>query len=260
MNTNRNFTLASLAGGAVCIILSLLYSNSLSLIAASGFFALSIFLWKYGYLFIPLITSATRLIEIRDGYEVSSERDYIIKKTASGYLATKFLEIRFYESSSDKDKEQKLILFDSFEKTLSSLKYLVRISLMINAIDLSSHIDEIKTKRSALESKKSNKTRLSEDESLRLERELAYWNRLLERLSQGERPLELIAFASTTSSGLTKEEVISKVFNQAKELKTILSSSLGADIAELKDLDMLRCFEWEKFNPPDEKELKDQIF
>ncbi|MBI5223374.1 hypothetical protein HY990_03055 [Candidatus Micrarchaeota archaeon] len=260
MFLNRAVTAAAIIGGAFCIILSILFSSGFLIAISAFFFCLSIAIWKYGYLLIPPLTKATNIIEVRNGFEIPPTRDYIVKKTQSGYYVTKYLEVRFYESSMDKENEEKKILFDSFEKAISSLKYIVRISLMISTLELSSHIEEIKTKRGSVEAKKSKEGKISDDEKMRMDRELAYWNRLLDRISSGDRPVEVIAFAATTANGLTREEALSRASRQAKELKTILSSSLGCDINELKDLDMIRCFEWEFFNPTSQEEIKDETF
>lgn len=207
-----------------------------------------------------MITKATNIIEIRDNYEVPSTRDYILKKTGSGYYSTKFLEIKYYESSMDKNEDGKKMMFESFEKAISSLKYIVKISLLISAIDLSKHIDDIKTRRSNAETRRAAEGNVKADELIKYDREIAMWNRLLDRLGKGERAVEVIAFASTTAFGLTREEAVGKVNRQAKEIRTILSSSMGCDIRELKDLEMLKCFEWELFFPTSEEELYDETF
>jgi hypothetical protein len=247
-------------GGIISVISSLLYGNPILPIIASFFFCMTLLLWKYGYLLIPFFTRAAKVVEMHDGYEVPPTRDYIAKKNESGYYVSKFLEIRFYESSMDKNNEEKKTMFDSFEKAVSSLKYIVKISLMISTLDLSKHIDDIKTKRSAVESKKAKEVKLAVDESMRMDRELAYWNRLLDRITQGERPVEIIAFATTTAFGLTREEAVSRANRQAKELKTILSSSLGCDVRDLSDLEMMKCFEWDYFFPTSAEEIKDALF
>lgn len=260
MFINRAITITSIVGGVIAIILSFLYVNPIFPLIAAAFFTFSILVWKYGYLFIPLLTRGTRIVEMRGGYEIPPSRDSIVKKTKNGYFSTKFLEIRYYESSMDKSKEEKRSMFEAFEKAISSLKYIVKISLMISTLDLSTHIDEIKTKRSAAETKKTKDRGMSTEDVMRTERELAYWNRLLDRITSGERPVEVIAYASTTAFGLTREEALGRVSRQAKELKTILSSSLGCDIRELSDLDMIRCFEWDYFFPTTHEEIKDQLF
>jgi hypothetical protein len=140
------------------------------------------------------------------------------------------------------------------------MKYIVKITLMISTLDLSKHIEEIKTKRGAVEAKKAKEAKMAADESMRMDRELAYLNRLLDRITSGERPVEVIAFATTTAFGLTRDEALSRVSRQAKELKTILSSSLGCDVRDLTDVEMLKCFEWEYFFPTSQEEIKDELF
>ncbi len=260
MFLNRAVTAVAILGGVVSTIISLVYQNPIFTLISAAFFALSILLWKYGYLIITVITKATNIVEVRGGYEVPATRDHIIKKNDTGYYASKFLEVRFYESAMEKEAGEKRTMFESFEKAISSLKYIVKISLMISTLDLSHHIDEIKTKRSTVEAKKAKGTKLAANETLRMDRELAYWNRLLDRITQGERPVEVIAFASTTAFGLTRDEAVSRVSRQSKELKTILSSSLGCDVRELKDLDMLKCFEWDYFFPTTREEIRDTLF
>jgi hypothetical protein len=257
---NRAITVTALAGGVVSIIMSLVYGNPLLPLIAAAFFMTSLALWKYGYLFIPAITKATNIVEIHGGYEVPPSRDYILKKNSNGYFVSKFLEVRFYESSMEKEADEKRTMFESFEKAISSLKYIVKISLMISTLDLSHHIDEIKTKRSTVEAKKAKTVKLAANESLRMDRELAYWNRLLDRITKGERPVEVIAFASTTAFGLTRDEALGRVSRQSKELRTILSSSLGCDVRELKDIEMLKCFEWDYFFPTTAEDIKDALF
>ncbi|MEW6035741.1 MAG: hypothetical protein AB1529_03955 [Candidatus Micrarchaeota archaeon] len=261
MFMNRAVTAASLLGGILAVVISLVYGNPILPVIAAVFFFMTLLLWKYGYLLIPFFTRATNIVEVHSGgYEVPPTRDYIIKKTEGGYYATRFLEVRFYESSMDKSQDEKRTMFDSFEKAVSSLKYIVRVTLMISTLDLSRHIEEIKTKRGVVEAKKAKEAKLAADESMRMDRELAYWNRLLDRITQGERPVEIVAFASTTAFGLTRDEALGRVSRQAKELKTILSSSLGCDIRDLSDIEMLKCFEWEYFFPTTQEEIKDALF
>jgi hypothetical protein len=260
MFLNRAVTAISVLGGLVCIVISLVYGNPILPIIGSVFFLFSIALWRYGYIIVPVLTKATNIVEVHGGYEVPPSRDYIIKKNESGYYASKFLEVRFYESSMDKNADEKKAMFDSFEKAISSLRYIVKITLMISTLDLSNYIEDIKTRRGSVEAKKAKEAKIAADESIRMDRELAHWNRLLDRITQGERPVELIAYASTTAFGLTRDEALSRVSRQAKELRTILSSSLGCDVRELTDLDMLKCFEWDYFFPTTQEEIKDELF
>lgn len=260
MYFNRGVIIASLLGGFASIVLCVVFNNTLFAIIAALLFTLSLALWKYGYLFVPVITKMTNIVEIRDSYEIPPTRDYVIKKRPEGYYCTKFLEVRFYESSMDKGENEKRLIFESFEKAVSALKYVVKLSMLISAIDISKHIDEIKTKRSNLETKRFSQEKLDQTDIIRYDREIAMLNRLLDRFSKGERPIEMIAFASTTAFGLTRDEAVTKLNRQARELRTILSSALSCDVNELKDTEMLKCFEWELFAPPSEEEMRDEVF
>lgn len=255
---NRAIIIASLVGGLLAILIALASGQAIASVLAALLFTISLLLWKYGYLIVPLITRASRIVEVRGSYEIPPSRDYIIKKTVNGYYAAAFLEVRFYESATEKDEAGKRTMFEAFEKTISALKYVVKISMLISAIDLSKHIEEIKTKRSSAEGRKAQGA--ATDESVRLDREIAMWNRQLDHITHGERPVEIISFASTTAFGLTKEEASGKVRRQARELKTILSSSLGCDIRELSDLEMLKCFEWDLFFPTSAEDIRDETF
>lgn len=259
MIVNRMYTLAALGGGIISLLFCFATGQVVLALIASFFFAISIVVWRYGYILIPFFTSAAKIVEVRGGYTIPPTRDCIIKGAGGGFYASKFLEIQFYESMIDKSTQEKSSMIESFEKALASLKNVVKISLMVSAVDLTKHIDQIKAKRSAAESQRRRLPPNSE-ELTRLDREIAMWNRLLSRLTQGDRPLEITSFAMTTSFGVTREEAISKVRRQAKEIKTILSSTLGADVTELLDTDMIRCFEWSYFIPADSEQLRDEVF
>lgn len=259
MFINRAITATALIGGLLALATSMIYGNALIVLASAILFTASLGLWKYGYILIPVFTRAANVVEVRGEHEVPPGRDYIIKKTPSGYFVTRFLEIRFYESSMDKSEDQKSMMFEAFEKAISSLRYVVKISLLISVLDLSKEIDDIKTRRSAAEAKKA-KSGARSDEITKLDREIAKWNRLLDRLMHGEKSVELVAFASTSAFGLTRDEAVSRASRQAKELKTILSSSMGCEVHDLVDTDMLQCFEWDYFVPSTSEEIKDEIF
>ncbi|MBN2122440.1 hypothetical protein JW721_05310 [Candidatus Micrarchaeota archaeon] len=259
MITNRMVTFAVLGGGVLSLLFSFVSGQIIFTVISSFFFAISMLLWKYGYILIPFFTSAANVIEVRGGYNIPPTRDCITKRAGGGYYASKFLEIQFYESMIDKDDAGKSSMIESFEKSLASLKNVLKISLLVSAVDLTKHIDKIKAKRSSAESRRRRLPPNSE-EIVRLDREIAMWNRQLERITRGDRSLEITAFAQTTAFGVTREEAISKARRQAKEAKTILSSTLGADVAELLDTDMIKCFEWSYFIPADSEQLRDEVF
>ncbi len=259
MIMNRLVTIIALLGGGLSFMLALAFGAYIPAIAAGLFFFLSIFVWKYGYLLLPHFTKAANIVEVRGEYTIPPERDYVLKKSADRYYATKFLEISFYESSMDKSDAEKRLLFESFEKVLSALKHPLKVSFLLAPVDVSKYVDDIKARRSEAEEKKFKLSQNSPD-AIRMDREITMWTRQLERLTSGERPMEITAFASTTASAVTKDEAVSRSRRQAQELKTILSSTLSAGVRELSDLDMIKCFEWEYFIPEQREDLLDEVF
>ena len=148
MIMNRLVTIIALLGGGLSFMLALAFGAYIPAIAAGLFFFLSIFVWKYGYLLLPHFTKAANIVEVRGEYTIPPERDYILKKSADRYYATKFLEISFYESSMDKSDAEKRLLFESFEKVLSALKHPLKVSFLLAPVDVSKYVDDIKARRS----------------------------------------------------------------------------------------------------------------
>jgi hypothetical protein len=257
---NRFITIGCLLVSVAALIYTVVSGNAFAAMVAVIFSFLTLLVWKYGYLIMPYFFQKTKIVEIRYGYEIPPSRDYLIRKTPSGYLATKFLEIKLHESTLDKGEKERAALLASFERAISSLNNVVKISYLLAPLDITKHVEEIKTQRSMAEVKRAKLGSKEKEEAVILDRQIAMWNRLLERISGGERPLEVIIFASTTASGATREEAVAKVKRQAKEIRTILSSTLGADVVELADKQMLKCFEWEFFAPPTPEALKDEVF
>ena len=69
--------------------------------------------------------------------------------------------------------------------------------------------------------------------------------------------MQILNFAMTTASSHSKDDAISKVRQQAAEIKTVVSSTLDTEVSQLTGDDMKRCFEWEYMLP--EKENKDEF-
>ena len=79
-------------------------------------------------------------------------------------------------------------------------------------------------------------------------------------MTSGEKPLETVFYLSTTASGLTKEEAISRARRQGEELSIVVGSALSCEVAALKGDEMKKCFWWDFFGPSDRDELYDQMF
>lgn len=257
---NKTVTLCCLGGGALCLLASWpLASPPLAAIAAF-LFAISLIVWKWGYWLGPLFTRAAHLSLTGAHYELPPSQDVLIRKTDWGYLATVYLSVQLRHSASFKPQEQQALLMEYFERAVSSLRYLVRLSVMVSPLDTGDYVQSLEERRSLAEHKKSQLRRRQSDEGERLSREIESHNAQLRALTAGQRPMQVLAFASTTATGLTREEALSRARSQGQETAAVLSNALSCTVQPLGGEELLRCFEWERQPPPNKEELHDATF
>ena len=219
-------------------------------------------MWKYGYLLFPAFTTGAKIIEVRDGAEIPPSQDIVIRKTPSGHSASVFLGLSLHDSPTSKSDSQKAVMMELFERAISSFRCVTKVSIVAANLDLTDQLDSLKAARGLAE------TRLSQlppggqkrAETSRLEREVAHYTKQIERLSSGERPMQVVAYAMTTAEGLTREEACSRARAQAREVSAVLSGALGASVSILAGDDLRRCIMWETSLPPTPKKLSDEMF
>jgi hypothetical protein len=196
-----------------------------------------------------------------DDYELVPSQDVLLKRTPTGYVAVAYLGVQLRESSSAKDASGKALLIDLFERAISSMRYTVKLSVMVCPLDLSDYADKLTERRSLAEHKKAQlSSRKKSDEAARLEREIDSYSQQLRRLTGGERPMQVVAFASTSAEGLTREEALSRVRAQASETAAVLSNSLSCHLWPLSGEELLMASEWERAGAADKNALADATF
>ncbi|MFA6489659.1 MAG: hypothetical protein WCT52_03160 [Candidatus Micrarchaeia archaeon] len=258
---NRLYTVLSVAGGMFCLAASIFFGSPGAAAVSAMFFFLSIAAWKYGHILLPMITRGAHIIETGTGFEIPPSQDVIIGRSGGNFLATCFLSARLYQSASEADEARRKEMGRMFETAISSAGFPFKICAMVSPLDMKTELEEIRTKRSVAESRLEKLgAKKSSAEAARLGREIAMWNRMLGRLGEGERPLEVSFHFSTTASGLTKEEAYSHAKAQSDELSVVLSSALACEVARLEGEDMKRVFWWDFFGPSNAEELRDSVF
>ena len=259
---NRLYTVLAIAGGFFALSAALFFQSPLAAAVAGLCFFLSLLFWKYGYALVPYFTARAKIVEIGRNFEIPPSQDVIVGKGNGSFLATVFLAARLYESASEKSEKQKLVMGEMFEKAISSAGFPFKVCALVSPLDLKNEIEEIRTKRSLAEDRmgRLKKGSKHDAETARLEREVAMWSRQLEKLTSGEKPLETVFYFSTTASGITKEEAISRAKRQGEELSVVAGSALSCEIVALKGEEMKKCFWWDFFGPTDRDDLADQMF
>ena len=258
---NRLYTVLSLAGGLFCLSASIFFQSALAAAIGAFFFCLSIALWKYGYVLVPYFMKGAKIVEAGRNFEIPPTQDVIVGKSGGNFLATVFLSARLYDSASEKQGAEKGALGEMFEKAVASSGFPFKICALVSPLELKNELEEIRGKRSIAESRREKiASGKHGSETARLDREIAMWGRQIEKLTSGERPLEMVFYLSTTASGLTKEEAIARARSQGEELTVVVGSALSCEIVPLAGEEMKRCFWWDFFGPADRDDLQDQMF
>ena len=256
---NRIYTVISLAGGLCCLAASLFFGSAPAAAAGALFFFLSLLFWKYGYAIYPYFASGAKIVEAGRNFEMPPSQDVVVGKEAGSFLATVFLSARLYESASEGGAEG---AGKMFEKAISSAGFPFKVCCLVCPLPLRAELDEMKERRSLAESRRGKlpSGRGNESERARLEREIAMWGRQIERLTSGEKPLEVVFYLSTTASGRTKEEAVSRARQQSEELSVVVGSALSCEITMAKGEALKRLFWWDFFGPANREDLADQLF
>jgi len=248
----------ALLGGIV------LYPNFAIAIAGIISFLFAAAVWRFGYLIKPMVTKQLRVIEGFGKYEMPPSQDVIIKKVGNRYYASAFMHVHFTQSSTEKNPAQVAAIRQGYERALSSLNYVYKISNMVCPVELSPYVEKIKEKRSSAEARLSELSSLPSSsnvgsEMARLNREIQSYGSQLERIQAGERPMRVLNYAMTCASSNSRDEAISRTRQQCAEIKSVLSSTLDTEISLMRGDDMKRCFEWELMLP-DKDDSEDFLF
>ncbi len=204
----------------------------------------------------------SKVVEIGRNFEIPPSQDVVVGKSGWNFLATAFLAARLYESASEKDAQGKVAMGEMFERAISSAGFPFKVCCLVCPLGLQNELEEARSRRSLAESKLANlgASNKQSSEQARLRREIAMWERQIEKLTAGEMPLEVVFYLSTTSSGMTKEEAIARVNAQSDELSVVIGGALACEVVRLKGEEMKRCFWWDFFGPSDRDELADEMF
>ena len=232
---------------------------------AAGLGALgAILFYRYGYIFVPIVTGQAKISSsLSSTYEIPPSQDVILKKGDNGmYYATMFLGIKIYESVSEKSHEGITTYNEFFERAISNLKYVTKISYLLYVEDVTEKRKIIETKRAEAQLRLARERDKSDSDVLKIdryERESSKWDNELQKIIKGIKPMGVVASAMTTATGITSESAIAAVRGQTQEIKAILTNALNVEIETLTADQMLRAFEWEKMIPSSPQELENSV-
>lgn len=260
--TNKRMAILIVLVQFALLAVLIFYPNEIVVVAAILSFVAAAIVWRFGFMIKPAFAKHAHIIEGFGKYEISQAQDVIVKKHGNRYFAATYLLVNFTQSSTEKSADQVMLTRQGYERALSSLNYVYKISNMVCPVDLTGFVDKIKEKRSKAEARLSELASLPQSsnqgsEMARLRREIESCGKQLEKILGGERPMKVVNFVMTCASSPSRDDAISKTKQQAAEIKTVVSSTLDTEVKQLTGDDMKQCFEWEHMLP--EKEGIDEF-
>jgi hypothetical protein len=216
---------ASLPGGVIFDILKIPL-----LLIAIVFDVLAFSSRYYTYLILPLFEQRRRnvVLSTEQAYWLSTTSDAIMTKEGDDFVATMYINIPLYASSTEMSDEEKL----AFSKQVSSLvgisKDPVRFTTELYVMNKDSYIQRLRDMINTVENEESALEQKSagQNEIERARGKLSMWRRMLDNVSKGTS-LELISFASLSARGTKEFEAINIAQLKAKETMSGIGALLG---------------------------------
>ncbi len=209
----------------------------------------------------PAFASVARLRVSEGDWELPPSQDVLMQRISGGWRSSVVLGVSLRESATLSTSSQQSLMMELFEKAISGLRYPLSLSILVCPLDTGQQIQRLEEKRSLAEHRRSRLSgQKNSDEQAKLEREIESYTTQIRRLTSGEKPMKVVAWALTTASGLTREEALQRARSQAQEATAVLSGSLSASVVPLKGEELLRAVEWQKFIPIGKEDLDDQTF
>jgi len=241
---NRNMAYICIAGAGAALIASLIFQSPIFASLSAACFLLALSIWKYGYVIWPWFTSIAGISPGTAQARLTAPQDALVTRRGPSYFASVFLSVRLNDSSTDKDPPKRALLMEYFERAISSVRYPVKISLLISPLDTSAVSDELRAKRSAAEvhharALSSGKSHLAD--AARLKRQISSIDAILSKLSSGEQPMDISAYIMASAQGASEQEAISMARSRAGEIKAAFGTALNAEITQLAGEELLRC-------------------
>ncbi len=265
--SRKNLALASIGVGMAGVLVAFTFNGNpvagiIGLVAAGLGSMVAASATVFGSSGLPFLTKLKGTILVTEtGYEIPPTFDVVVKKKGDYYYASRYIGIKIYESSLEKDDSAVIAYNKQFEKAIINFKKPVKIGYVMYAMDISRKRKELEAKKSqALYKLQKEKENPNPDflRIERLEREVSYWNNQIAKLSAGLRPMAILMYAQTTNFGTTKDEAIARVKTDASELSTLLENSLNAETYVLQGTELLKAMEFEHTLPVNEEEVEDE--
>lgn len=184
----------------------------------------------YTYLLLPLAKQRTKHVVISDqnAYWLASTGECIIRKETDEYIATAYINIPFYVSSSEMSDDEKLRFTNQISRLVGLSREPVRFSTELYLMNKDEYIQRLKDTINQTENDEANLVEKngSQQQLDHVRGKLAMWKKMLDHVGEGTS-FELSSFAAVSAMGGKEFEAITLVQQKARELMNGIATTLG---------------------------------
>lgn len=206
----------------------------------------------YTYLLLPLVKQRTRHVVISDqsAYWLATTGECIIRKEAEEFVATAYINIPFYFSSTEMSDEQKQRFTNQISRLVGLSRDPVRFSTELYLMNKDDYIQQLKETINQIETEEANllESNGSTQQIDHVRGKLSMWKKMLENVANGTS-FELGSFASVSASGGKEFEAITLVQQKARELMNGIATTLGVPPSLAVGTEILKYVEPEYLIP-----------
>lgn len=184
------------------------------------------------YIIFPAFTRIANIVVIPSkNYVIPKSQDAIMKYTngiyyATGYLTGNIYKYVFAQENVQDDEQTMAASPEKWEKAIMNIHFPFKFNVIAASEDIQKYRDDLEAKRGLLEfqySKETNATNPSPMGLEALQRQINVIQARIDRIGEGEKPVNSILYIETTAVGVSEKEAMDRLANQLSELQTVFN-------------------------------------
>ena len=205
----------------------------------------------YMYLIGPILRFQKHIVLSKeDAYHLSSTADAVLHKDGDLFVATVYISMPVYRSSTEMSDEEKLDFSGQVSRLVGISKDPVRFTTQVHVMNKDSYIQTLHDTISATENEQAdlmmNSSKPAEQE--RVKGKLAMLRNMLDSITKSTS-FEMVSYASVSAIGGKEYEAVGAAQQKARELMAGIASTFGVSPSLITGENLLKFIEPEALIP-----------
>ncbi len=205
----------------------------------------------YMYLIKPMLKFKKHIVLSKeDAYHLSSTADAVLRKEGDNFIATVFVSIPVYRSSTEMTDDEKLEFSRQVSRLVGISRDPVRFTTQVHVMNKDSYIQTLRDTISATENEQADLMlkNASPSEQERVKGKLAMLRNMLDSISKS-MSFEMVSYASISATGSKEYEAVGAAQQKARELMAGIASTFGVSPSLITGDNILKFIEPEALIP-----------